>query len=67
MSMFTGFRLEIDTANDDFMQDPTTEIARQLRSVASRIEIGIRTGSVADNNGNTIGHYHLEPEFRPLT
>ena len=65
------FRLEINCDNDAFdANHGTEELARILRSVASRLETSIDTftyQSVYDINGNTIGTFRRTPEDKDKT
>lgn len=49
------FNLSIDCDNAVFEDQPATEIARILRSVAHRVTTGGIGGNVRDLNGNTVG------------
>lgn len=57
------FRLEIETTNAAFGDDPGAdrerELARILREVAARAETGQTSGAVHDYNGNTVGTWKL--------
>lgn len=53
------FRIEIDTANDAFADQPATELARILREIAERVEAGdLPEFPVRDANGNTVGRVY---------
>jgi hypothetical protein len=59
------FQLFVNTDNEAFQDDPSTELVRILRDVASRIECGdmydmFRT--ILDVNGNDVGGFALKPD-----
>ena len=55
------FKLEIETDNAAFADDPWVEIARILRAVADRVELhGDRASRIRDANGNSVGRFEYE-------
>ena len=54
------FRVKIETGNDAFAENPSIEIARLLRKIASQVEEGRLEGRVMDINGNKVGEYGLK-------
>lgn len=53
------FKLEFDTDNDAFGNDPSNETASILRELADVIASGHRSGVARDRNGNTVGTFEL--------
>lgn len=53
------FKLEIDTSNAAFEDDPTLEIAFVLGQVAGELIKENKAGELRDSNGNTVGHFEL--------
>ncbi len=51
------FTLKIETENAAFAEDGSSEVARILRDVASRLDRGETDGRVRDANGNTVGDF----------
>jgi len=52
------FTVEIQCDGAAFDDDPTCEVARLLRQVASRVEKdGEPRGGLVDGNGNSVGSY----------
>lgn len=49
------FNLSIDCDNAVFEDEPATEIARIMATVAERVTEGGIGGNVRDLNGNTVG------------
>jgi hypothetical protein len=57
------FKLEIETGNEAFAEDPGAELARMLRVLAGRLAIGLHTsdkGTLRDSNGNRVGSWSYE-------
>ena len=54
------FTLHIDTDNDAFVDEPATEIARILESLAKRVRDGETGGRLRDINGNTVGVFRAD-------
>jgi len=54
------FRLEVETDNAAFETYPTSELARILRGVATKLEQGALEGAVMDLNGNKVGAYSYD-------
>jgi hypothetical protein len=57
------FKLQIETGNAAFADDTGAELARILRELARRIEIGMHTSggaTVRDANGNKVGSWSYE-------
>lgn len=54
-----AFSLKIKTGNEAFADDPAIELARILRRVADRIEVGETDGKCMDVNGNAVGAFVL--------
>lgn len=48
------FKITIDTVNDAFEDYPELEVARILKEIAEKIEIGFKPDSYKDFNGNTV-------------
>lgn len=53
------FRLEIETDNAAFEEDPSAEVARILAVAAVRIKGGYTAGELRDINGNFVGRFDL--------
>ena len=49
------FKIQIETANDAFVDDPRSEIVRILRDVADKMETGRFLNRLYDANGNAVG------------
>jgi hypothetical protein len=59
------FLVTIDCDNAAFADDPTCEVARMLRDVATRVEKdGADSGFLRDVNGNTCGNYRFTEEVK---
>lgn len=64
------FRMEIETSNAAFSEDPREEIAAILADVAERVGEGLGytggadalTGIICDVNGNRVGTWQYMPE-----
>lgn len=57
------FRLTIETDNAAFAEDSATEeVARILEDAAKRLRDGVRTSTLRDSNGNTVGQFSLTVE-----
>lgn len=57
------FEIRIKSDNDALTnEDAPVEIARILRSIATRIVQGENVGKVRDINGNTVGTYNYDRE-----
>lgn len=57
------FKLEFETDNNVFLDQPDAEVARILQAVADQVfDLGDRNGAIRDVNGNTIGRWTLEIE-----
>ena len=57
------FKLHIETGNAAFEGQPTAEIARILRSLASKLETevdGSGAGVLHDHNGNRVGTWDFD-------
>jgi len=54
-----SFRLEFETGNAAFGDQPAIEVARLLRQTADGVAGGFKSGPVADINGNTVGSWYL--------
>lgn len=61
--MGVSLKIEFDSGNAAFEDDPVEETVRILRTIARQIESG-RTGeqTVHDVNGNSIGEWFFEVE-----
>lgn len=55
--MNSGFNLEITCDNAAYSDGWEIEVARQLREIADRLEMGGEYGNILDYNGNTVGEY----------
>jgi hypothetical protein len=53
------FKLEIDTANDAFLEDSSEGVAEIIEDIAVGLRHGQTKGSVRDGNGNTVGNWEL--------
>lgn len=54
-------KIQIETGNSAFEDEPASEIARILRGAATRIELGYTDGfPLFDINGNRCGYLHIE-------
>ena len=56
------FSLEIESGNDAFQEDPTSEVSRILCEIAGKIDSGRFHGACKDINGNTVGRWSLDIE-----
>ena len=56
------FKLEIETTNAAFDDDPSYEVTRLLDSVYRRVTEGEYSGSLRDYNGNKVGYFRFTPE-----
>lgn len=54
------FKLEIETDNAAFEEDPAPELRRLLFVVAEHVHAGRKDGKVQDVNGNTVGAWSIE-------
>ena len=54
------FRVEIETKNQAFTEDPGREIARALSKVIEKLNYGAVHGWVMDYNGNKVGFWGLD-------
>lgn len=54
------FKLSFSTGNAAFDNDAAPEIARILALVAYSVSHGVKSGSIRDANGNTIGKWESE-------
>ncbi len=57
-----SFRLDIETGNDSFADQPELEIARLLRQSAENVEAGALCENLSDLNGNPVGFWRLDME-----
>lgn len=53
-------KLEINTSNVAFADDPGFELARILREVAKHVEDGCVRGDLRDINGNKVGWFSID-------
>jgi hypothetical protein len=54
------FTVKIDCDNAAFREDmPEYEIARVLKKIVAKLEVGIASGSASDTNGNRVAHFKL--------
>lgn len=51
------FKVEFDCDNEAFSDDPALEIARILREVIRKLELGQTEGACMDVNGNRVGEF----------
>lgn len=51
------FRIQFDTENEAFYDQPREEIARILADVTAKVRAGKLEGKILDENGNTIGEW----------
>jgi hypothetical protein len=61
------FELRIETDNaafGDTLDDRAAELARILRNVANRVELGVVGAAVLDHNGNKVGSFILDADER---
>ena len=56
------FKLEIQTTNAAFEDDPSYGVARLLGEAAHSIDMGHLSGSLRDINGNRVGRFEFVPE-----
>ena len=56
------FKLEIETTNSAFDDDPSYEVSRLLDSVYRWVTEGEDSGSLFDYNGNKVGSFKFTPE-----
>jgi hypothetical protein len=54
--------LNLEADNDAFVPDAQWEIARILRSTATKIEHGMMAGPLMDANGNNVGTFTIEED-----
>lgn len=62
-----AFALTFTTDNAAFDADHGGEAARILRHIADRMDAGAISGRAVDENGNTVGDWHLsnmQPDVR---
>lgn len=59
VQLASSFVVSFDTDGSAFHPDPEPEIARILRAVATKVELGEQEGAVLDLNGNRIGRFEL--------
>ena len=58
---YVNVKIEIDTCNDAFRDNPGAEVARILREAANKIEFGSEVDfNLRDANGNTVGSVTFE-------
>jgi hypothetical protein len=58
---YVNVKIEIDTCNDAFRENPGAEVARILRNAADKIEYGSEIDfPLRDENGNTVGQVSFE-------
>jgi len=66
----TTFRLEIETDNDAFGENPEGEVGRILQDVASRLAWGDAdaqaSASIRDFNGNRVGEWRFTSSKKKL-
>ena len=55
-----SFRLDIQTGNDAFADEPKAEVARMLRQAADGVESGALCENLSDVNGNSVGFWRLD-------
>ncbi len=55
-----SFRLEMQTGNAAFGDQPGIEVARLLRQAAENVEAGALCENLSDLNGNPVGFWRLE-------
>lgn len=53
------FRVEFETGNAAFDDDPAHECSRVLQHIRERLALGQVEGKCIDINGNTIGSWEL--------
>lgn len=53
------FTLEIDTNNEEFVDNPYWAVYRALLVVAGAVESHCKGNVIRDINGNTVGSYDL--------
>lgn len=63
-----SFSMNVDSGNDIFQSDPTTELVRILRETADKIDAGnyfSYFGQIKDIQGNSIGQFalHIETDY----
>ena len=56
------FILTIDSDNAAFEGNPADEVARILRDVVVKLELGTERGTCTDYNGNKVGKFELIDE-----
>jgi hypothetical protein len=61
------FTLKIDTSNDAFGFQPHYELARLLLEAAERVGQEETSGTLRDDNGNTVGHFKLTTPRKAVT
>jgi hypothetical protein len=57
----TRFTFELTLGNDT-MKTPN-DVARALVRIARVVEMGVRSGGIADDNGNAVGRFRLTGEW----
>lgn len=55
-----GLTVFIETDNDAFAEDASTEAARLLRKAADQIERGYLSKNLIDINGNSVGKFEFD-------
>ncbi len=55
-----SFRLDIETNNAVFAEQPGIECARLLRQAAENVEAGALCENLSDVNGNSVGFWRLD-------